>query len=58
SQDLGGTYARRVLFKPASGRAFVKRLDSDAGASVARAEIALVRRRVVVAVAADNIELF
>lgn len=41
-EDLGGTYARRVLFKPSSGRIFVKRLDSAAGASVVREEIALV----------------
>ncbi len=58
SQDLGGTYARRVLFKPHSGRAFVKRLDSDAGANVAREELALARRRVVVPAAVSDIELF
>lgn len=58
SEDLGGTYARRVLFKPHSGRAFVKRLDSDAGASVATQELALAKRRVVVPAAADDIELF
>ena len=56
-QDLGGTYARRVLFKPHSGRAFVKRLDSDAGANVAREEIAIAKRRVI-RPAADDIELF
>lgn len=58
SEDLGGTFARRVLFKPHSGRAFVKRLDSDAGASVARDEIALARRRIVVPAPAQDIELF
>lgn len=58
SQDLGGSYARRVLFKPHSGRAFVKRLDSDAGASVATQELALAKRRVVVPAAVDDIELF
>jgi chemotaxis protein CheD len=58
SEDLGGTYARRVLFKPYSGRAFVRRLDSDAGASVARAEIAIARRPVVVRPTVDDIELF
>lgn len=58
SEDLGGNYARRVLFKPHSGRAFVKRLDSDAGANVATQELALAKRRVVVPVAADDIELF
>ena len=58
SEDLGGSYARRVLFKPHSGRAFVKRLDSDAGASVAREELAIARRRVVVPTSASEIELF
>ena len=58
SEDLGGTFARRVLFKPHSGRAFVKRLDSDMNANVAREEEALVRRRVVVPAPVDDIELF
>ena len=58
SEDLGGTYARRVLFKPHSGRAFVKRLDSEVGANVAREEVAFAKRRVVAPPAADDIELF
>lgn len=58
SEDVGGTYARRVLFKPHTGRAFVKRLDSDLGASVAREEIALARRRIIAPVSSDEIELF
>ncbi len=58
SQDTGGTFARRVLFKPHSGRAFVKRLDSDVGANVAREEIAMARRRVIVPAPVDDIELF
>ncbi|ODT51224.1 chemotaxis protein CheD [Devosia sp. 63-57] len=58
SQDMGGTYARRVLFKPHSGRAFVKRLDSDAGANVAKEELAIAKRRVVVPAPLDDIELF
>lgn len=57
-EDVGGTYARRVLFKPHSGRAFVKRLDSDSGAHVAKEELALATRRVVVAPPVDDIELF
>jgi chemotaxis protein CheD len=65
-EDVGGSYARRVMFKPHSGRAFIKRLDSVAGASVAREELTIVGRRVAAAVAAaakpvvfdDNIELF
>ncbi|MBF0679046.1 MAG: chemoreceptor glutamine deamidase CheD [Devosia sp.] len=58
SEDLGGNYARRVLFKPHSGRAFVKRLDSDVGMSVATQELALAKRRVVRPVVSDDIELF
>jgi chemotaxis protein CheD len=58
SEDLGGSFARRVLFKPHSGRAFVKRLDSDVGANVAREELALSRRRVAVPAPAVDIELF
>lgn len=56
-EDLGGTFARRVMFKPHSGRAVVKRLDSIAGASVAREELAVARRPSAIARSAD-IELF
>jgi len=56
-EDLGGNFARRVLFKPNSGRAFVKRLDSDAGANIARLEIGLAMRPVA-APRTDDIELF
>jgi len=45
AQDLGGTSARRVLFAPASGRAFVKRLDLGDGASIARAELDFASRQ-------------
>lgn len=58
SEDLGGAYARRVLFKPHSGRAFVKRLDSAAGAMVARKEIAIARRPAILRPAGPEIELF
>ena len=60
-EDVGGAFARRVMFKPHSGRAFVKRLDSDAGANVAREELSIVKTRVTpkqVAPVADDIELF
>jgi chemotaxis protein CheD len=57
SEDLGGTFARRVLFKPCSGRAFVKRLDSADGASVASQEATLAVRRAV-ATPKSDIELF
>ncbi|MEQ1771214.1 MAG: hypothetical protein ABL879_15385 [Devosia sp.] len=53
-EDVGGSYARRVIYKPHSGRVFVKRLDSAAGASVAQEELAIVTRRQ----RAEDIELF
>jgi chemotaxis protein CheD len=63
SEDVGGSYARRVMFKPHSGRAFVKRLDSVAASSVAREELSIVGRRRAQAIAprqpsSDDIELF
>jgi chemotaxis protein CheD len=58
-EDVGGTYARRVMFKPYSGRAFVKRLDSDAASNVAREELAIVVSRVTPSKPpTDDIELF
>lgn len=59
-EDVGGAFARRVMFKPHSGRAFVKRLDSDAGASIAREEMSIVKTRVAPkpAPVVDEIELF
>jgi chemotaxis protein CheD len=60
-EDVGGAYARRVMFKPHSGRAFVKRLDAIAGANVARDELSIVSTRVAPKVptpVADDIELF
>jgi chemotaxis protein CheD len=59
-EDVGGSFARRVMFKPHSGRAFVKRLDSDAGANVAREELSIVRKRVAPRAPAPvaDIELF
>jgi len=63
-EDVGGAFARRVMFKPHSGRAFVKRLDSIAGATVAKEELSIVGSRVAAAKAAavkppmDDIELF
>jgi len=44
SEDMGGSYARRVLFKPASGRAICKRLDSAWGNTIGREELAIARR--------------
>lgn len=60
NEDLGGTYARRVMFKPSSGRAFVKRLDNSANASIAREELAVAtsRRTVTTKPPVDDVELF
>ncbi len=61
-EDMGGNYARRVMFKPASGRAFVKRLDNTANASIAKEELAVAatRRQALVTKppVEDDIELF
>ena len=48
-EDVGGTYARRVMFKPHSGKAFVKRLDSAAASTVAKEELSIVVKRVAAA---------
>ncbi len=57
-EDLGGTYARRVLFKPKSGRVFVKRLDSMASGQIVREELELAGRQRTAPAPADDIELF
>ena len=59
-EDLGGTYARRVMFKPYSGRAFIKRLDNTANASIAKEELAVAasRRSIITKPVVDDIELF
>jgi chemotaxis protein CheD len=57
-EDLGGTFARRVLFKPQSGRVFVKRLASNEGDHVAREELAIAGSRVAAAPVVNDIELF
>jgi len=56
-EDVGGTFARRVLYKPMTGQAFVKRLNSRAGQNVMRQELAIAGRRPV-APPAPDIELF
>jgi len=58
SEDLGGAYARRLMFKPESGLAIVKRLDSPAGNSIARDELALARGPAVARPNTGDIELF
>lgn len=56
SQDLGGTFARRLMFQPYSGRAFIKRLDSTGNARLMREELAIASRQV--KPPAAEIELF
>lgn len=56
-EDLGGNFARRVMFHPESGRIFIKRLDADIGETVARGEIATARAKPV-ETPDDDIELF
>jgi len=56
-EDVRGTFARRVLYKPVTGQAFIKRLDSSAGHNVVREELAIAVRRPV-APAQPDIELF
>ncbi len=58
AEDLGGSFARRVLYKPSSGRAFVRRLDSDSAASVVREEIVIADMQRKQKPDADDIELF
>jgi chemotaxis protein CheD len=55
-EDVGGAFARRVMFKPHSGRAFVKRLEGVAVNALVREEMAVARRPAVLAAA--DIELF
>ena len=57
AEDMGGTFARRVMYQPATGRALVKRLDSGESARLVRDEIALVARPPRPVSAAD-VELF
>ncbi|WP_421952684.1 hypothetical protein [Pelagibacterium sp.] len=57
SQDMGGNYARRVMFQPHAGRAFVKRLDSTDNAKLVREELAIANRQPAKPVL-DDIELF
>lgn len=57
SEDLGGNYARRVMFQPVTGRALVKRLDSRDSAHLVKDELAIANRQIIKPVA-DDIELF
>jgi len=58
-EDLGGTFARRVLFNPQSGRIMIKRLTNSDGVRIVRDELAFAgHQKQAPAPAADDIELF
>lgn len=56
-EDLGGTFARRLMFIPVSGRVFVKRLDAATGQNVVREEMVIAGQQKV-ETKSDDIELF
>lgn len=56
--DVGGTYARRVLYKPHTGQAFVRRLDNTTAVDVVREEIVIAGMQIKQEPAQDDIELF
>ncbi len=58
SEDMGGTFARRVLYNPTSGRVRIKRLDSEAGQNIVREEFKIASSQKVAKPADDDIELF
>lgn len=59
NEDVGGMFARRVMYKPYSGRALVKRLDAAAASTVATEELSIVSRRIAPQPPpTDDIELF
>lgn len=58
AEDLGGSFARRVLFKPHSGRAFVKRLAGAYGEGLVRQELAIADSRQSGGRLGSDIELF
>jgi chemotaxis protein CheD len=58
-EDVGGAFARRLLYKPVSGRAVVKRLDNHAGLTIAEQELMTANLRALHAKPAyAEIELF
>jgi chemotaxis protein CheD len=58
NEDSGGKFARRLLYKPVSGRAVVKRLDERMRISIAEEELMTARRNAVIPPAYREIELF
>jgi len=58
NEDVGGNFARRLMYKPVSGRAAVKRLDSQLGVSIAEEELLAARIAAAMPPAYREIELF
>ena len=58
NEDTGGNFARRLMYKPVSGRAAVKRLDGLVGRSIAEEEMQAARRRAAIELPYREIELF
>jgi chemotaxis protein CheD len=58
SEDMGGGFARRVLFQPASGRALVRRLTAARAAAIARSELQIARLVPTRDAAGPDVELF
>lgn len=59
NEDVGGSFARRLLYKPVSGRAVVKKLDNHAGLTIAEQELITANMRAVhVKQGLPEIELF
>ena len=57
-EDMGGNFARRVLFSPTTGRVRVKRLDSATGQNIVRKEMAIAGTQKIAKPQDDDIELF
>ncbi len=58
SEDMGGNFARRVLYNPTSGRVRIKRLDSEIGQNIVREEIVIAGAQNKSKLHDDDIELF
>lgn len=58
SEDTGGEFARRLLYKPVTGRAVVRRLERLEGDGIARTELALAQRAPRRITAGPEVELF
>lgn len=58
SEDVGGRAARRVIFAPTTGQAWVKKVDSQMAGRVGREELACRRTPTAAAAGTGDVELF